>query len=233
MKMLVVSDVHANWPALETVLDAESPWDQLVFCGDVVDYGPHPVECVRVLRVNANHAVRGNHDNALACNLDCRCLGPYRPYSLATRDWHRTLLDVDDIEYLRSLFTLDVFEWDGEHFRIAHATPTGDLFEYLASDHWEGVIGRTSADVILLGHTHIQEVRTFGRTTVINPGSVGLARDHGGEACYATIEDGKVTLRHIPYDVGRTIADLRESPLPRDVIEGLVRALTTGWPVKR
>ena len=47
MKLLVLSDIHANWPALEAVVRAESSWDALAFCGDVVDYGPHPVECLR------------------------------------------------------------------------------------------------------------------------------------------------------------------------------------------
>lgn len=75
MKMLVLSDVHANWAALEAVTRAEGAWDELVFCGDAVDDGPHPVECVRWLRANAGHAIRGNHDNALAFDRDCHCMG--------------------------------------------------------------------------------------------------------------------------------------------------------------
>ena len=64
MKLLIVSDLHGNWAALEAVLAAEPQHDAVVFCGDVVDYGPQPVECLRWLRANAKHAVRGNHDNA-------------------------------------------------------------------------------------------------------------------------------------------------------------------------
>ena len=58
-------EIHGNWPALEAVLAAEPERDSVVFCGDVVDYGPQPVECLRWLMGNAGHVVRGNHDNAL------------------------------------------------------------------------------------------------------------------------------------------------------------------------
>ena len=50
MKLLILSDIHGNWPALEAVLAAEPEHDAVVFCGDVVDYGPQPVECLRWLR---------------------------------------------------------------------------------------------------------------------------------------------------------------------------------------
>jgi putative phosphoesterase len=228
MKILVLSDVHANWPALEAVARAEPDWDEVVFCGDAVDYGPHPVECVRWLRATATHAVRGNHDNALAFDQDCRCMGAYRPYSVATRAWHRTLLGTDEVAYLRELFTIDMFERGGLHFRVAHATPFGDLFEYLIPDKWADEVAGLAADFVLLGHTHVQGTRTFGRVTVVNPGSVGLARARGGEACYAVIEDRQVDLRRIPYDVDRTVAGLRAAPLPADVIDGLVSVVTTG-----
>ncbi|MBN9121849.1 MAG: metallophosphoesterase [Planctomycetes bacterium] len=156
MKMLVLSDIHANWPALDAVSRAEGSWDELTFCGDAVDYGPHPVECVRWLQANARHAIRGNHDNALATSQDCHCMGPYRPYSLATRAWHRTLLGADDVEYLRHLFAVDLFEWCGAHFRVGHATPAGGLFEYVSPDAWEDLVAGLAADFVLLGHTHVQ-----------------------------------------------------------------------------
>jgi protein phosphatase len=55
MKLLILSDIHGNLPALEAVLDAEGYWDGVVFCGDAVDYGPHPVECVKWLEANADY----------------------------------------------------------------------------------------------------------------------------------------------------------------------------------
>ena len=66
MKLLILSDIHGNWPALEAVIQAEGSWDAVAFCGDVVDYGPHPLQCVRWVARHAEYRVRGNHDGALA-----------------------------------------------------------------------------------------------------------------------------------------------------------------------
>jgi putative phosphoesterase len=224
-KLLILSDIHGNWPALEAVLRAEPDRDAVAFCGDAVDYGPFPVECVRWLADSADYLVRGNHDNALAFDKDCRCMGSFREASLATRAWHRTLVLGPDREFLRGLPTLAWFEWEGRHFRMAHATPQGDLFEYLSPGQWGERVRGLGADFVLLGHTHIQGQRTFGRTTVVNPGSVGLARDRGGEACYAVCEGGEVRLKRVPYDVGRTVAALRQAPLPPQVVARLAAVL--------
>jgi putative phosphoesterase len=226
VKLLIVSDIHGNLAALEVVLAAEPQRDAVAFCGDVVDYGPQPVECLRWVRENADHAVRGNHDNALGFDMDCRCMGTFREYSVATRAWHRTLLDQTDYEFLRQLPTLDLFEWERKHFRMAHATPQGDLFEYLSMEQWRDRIVGLDADFILLGHTHVQGMQTLGTITVVNPGSVGLARDRQGEACYAVFQDGQMQLKRIPYDVDRTVGAMRAAPLPHQVIEGMAVALT-------
>ena len=225
MKLLILSDIHGNWSALEAVLAAEPEHDAVVFCGDVVDYGPQPVECLRWLAENADHVVRGNHDNALAFDVDCQCMGTFREYSVATRAWHRTLLNSTDREFLRRMLIQDWFEWQGRHFRMAHATPQGDMFEYLDMDQWGGRVAGMDSDFMLLGHTHVQGMRSFGRITVVNPGSVGLARDHRGQACYAVYENGTMQLKRCPYNVARTVAALRAAPLPEAVIEGLSQVL--------
>ena len=174
MKLLILSDIHGNWPALEAVLAAEPECDTVVFCGDAVDYGPQPVECLRWLMGNTDHIVRGNHDNALGFDVDCRCMGSFREYSVATRSWHRTLLSQADHGFLRQMPTLDWFEWEGKHFRMTHATPQGDLFEYLNMEQWGERVSGLESDFVLLGHTHVQGMRTFGKVSVVNPGSVGL-----------------------------------------------------------
>jgi|SRR5579864_3399177 len=225
MQLLILSDIHGNWPALEAVIRAEPRYDMAVFCGDLVDYGPQPLECLRWVAEHADHVVRGNHDNALAFDVDCRCMGSFREYSLATRAWHRTLLGDADIEFLSTLPTLDWFEWQGRHFRMAHATPQGDLFEYLSMDQWGERVEGLAGDFVLLGHTHVQGMRSFGRLTVVNPGSVGLARDHPGATCYAVYDGTTLELKRISYDVHRTLAALRAAPLPQQVIDGLARVL--------
>src|SRR3989441_11588859 len=95
MKILIVSDIHANWPALSAVVTAE-PYERLICLGDVVDYGPHPRPCLDYIRQHAAWVVRGNHDNALGSDLDCGCRGDFRELSVSTRAWHRTLVQEDD-----------------------------------------------------------------------------------------------------------------------------------------
>ncbi len=218
MKLLIVSDIHGNWEALKAVLGAERSWDAVAFCGDVVDYGPYPVQCLRWVAKHAEFGVRGNHDNALAFDVDCHCMGSFRQVSLATRIWHRALLAPNDIAFLRALPTITWFEFAGRHFRMAHATPQGDLFEYLDARQWGQRVEGLESDFVLLGHTHIQDMRRFGRVTVVNPGSVGLNRDGSGKACYAVYDEEGMSLRRVDYDIDRTVAALRASPLPQTLV---------------
>ena len=85
-------------------------------------------------------------------------------YSTATRSWHRSLLSEAERRFLRKLPTISWFEWNGRHFRMAHATPQGDLFEYLTVDQWGERVKELDCDVVVLGHTHIQGMRAFGKS---------------------------------------------------------------------
>jgi len=224
MKALILSDIHANYPALKAVLDKDGSYDKLIFLGDVVDYGPHPKECVKFIKENADYYVLGNHDNALGFDTDCNCMGSFRLYSIETRAWHKTLLDKEDIKFLCSMPTLTTAHFDDRDFFLAHASPQGDISKYLNEKEIENEIQGLIAEFILVGHTHIQYKKQFGNTLIVNPGSVGLARD-GGEACYAIYENGKIELKRIDYDVGKTINDLFKSPLTLTTKEGLKKVL--------
>jgi predicted phosphodiesterase len=193
MKLLILSDIHGNWPALEAVLRAESDFDAVAFCGDVVDYGPCPVECLRWVAEHPDHAVRGNHDNALGFDLDCRCMGSFREYSLATRAWHRTLLCDSERRFLREMPTLDWFEWEGRHFRMAHATPHGDLFEYLPMDQWEERVREIAADYTRRGQNwHVCPA-------MVNHHNLQLgskkSQDHGRRPCVSSPSRTKTSKR--------------------------------------
>jgi predicted phosphodiesterase len=103
LKLLILSDIHGNWPALEAILKTEPEWDAVAFCGDVVDCGPIFVECLRWVAEQAEHCVRGNHDNAVAFAVDCHCMGSFREFSVATRAWHQTLISGADRHFLAKL----------------------------------------------------------------------------------------------------------------------------------
>ena len=85
--------------------------DGVAFCGDVVGVGPQPVECVRWVAEHAEFRVRGDLDNTLAFGLDGDGAGSFREASPITRAWLRRLLAPVDLAFLRSLPTIDWFEW--------------------------------------------------------------------------------------------------------------------------
>ncbi|HMF14390.1 MAG TPA: metallophosphoesterase family protein, partial [Gemmataceae bacterium] len=70
MRILLLADVHGNWPALQAI---QEPHDECVCLGDLVDYGLEPAPCIDWVRRNARHVVRGNHDHAVA--QDVRVVG--------------------------------------------------------------------------------------------------------------------------------------------------------------
>jgi putative phosphoesterase len=224
VRTLIISDIHGNLPALEAVLAHEKKYDACLFLGDVVDYGPFPKECIHFLMEEMDVGVMGNHDNAIAFDEDCKCRGDFRAFSIETRMWHKTLLDTKELLFLQSLRPLEQTTIDGLSIVMAHATPEGDLFHYLQEDEIESAVQGITAQLVLLGHTHIQFKRHIGDTLVVNPGSVGLARD-GGEACYAMMENGEIALHRVPYDVERTIKALAESPISNKSKKGLERVL--------
>ncbi len=232
MQILVISDLHANWPALEAVLGAQA-FDRVIVVGDLVSYGPHPREVVEWVRSHATLMVRGNHDDALACGSDCRCAPTSKPLATATRAVHRELLSLEDIQFLGSLPRTASLQSAGQTLFAVHASPRDHLYRYTltpqASDeHVRGQVGRVQADYVLLGHTHLPMVRSSGRRLVVNPGSVGQPRDGDPRASFAVIENGTVVLKRVAYDVERTVRDLRGLPVSPEIVDRLSSILRAG-----
>jgi predicted phosphodiesterase len=98
----------------------------------------------------------------------------------------------------------------GKKFLIVHATPRDPLDEYPTADRetWAARLAGIDADYVLVGHTHVQFSLEVGRTTVINPGAVGLPRD--GDPCvrYAILDDDRLELKSCPYPVEKTVAQV-------------------------
>ena len=232
MRIAILSDLHANLPALKAVLDHAGPVNDLFCLGDLVDYGPQPKEVISEIRQRATQTLRGNHDQALAYDMDCGCALVFRPLSLETRAYHKTLLGPEDIAYLRALPLSHRAELGGARFFLCHASPQGDLFRYLrpsvAEEIWRSELSGIEADLIFTGHTHLPMIKRIGHQQVINPGSVGQPRDGDPKASYALWEDGKVMLRRVAYPVEETIAALKHSPLQRESIELLCAILKRG-----
>lgn len=229
MKILIISDVHGNAEALNALHES---YDELWVLGDLVTYGPEPTEVVQHLRQHASLIVRGNHDHAVGHDVDPRCSPPFRAMAEGTRQHAMKVLSDDDKRFLRDLPLTASVERDGQRLFLCHATPSDPLFAYCAPDSpaWRRESASVDADIILVGHTHLPFVRRFGTRTVVNPGSLGQPKNGGPEASYAVWEDGAVTLRKVAYPVDRTVAKMKELPLPPGIAVALEHLLRTGRP---
>jgi putative phosphoesterase len=230
MRIAIISDVHANLAALESI---EESYDLLFCLGDLVDYGPQPREAIQWVKERALRVIRGNHDHALAYEVDCRCAPVMREPSVTTRRWHSELLSAQDKEYLHGLPLTDRIGVGGATFHLAHAAPSGNLYDYhivpdASEEFLREQIEGIDTDFILLGHTHLPMMRTIGKTTIVNPGSVGQPRHGDPRASYTIWEDGAIRFVRVPYDVSRTTALLKQSPLTLAVIIQLRTILESG-----
>jgi putative phosphoesterase len=232
MRILLISDLHASWPALQAILAAE-PYDYLMVGGDLVSYGPHPSQVIDCTRKQATIVVRGNHDEALARHVDCRCSPTSKPLAEATRAEHARMLSPDQTTYLGALPLTAVLQVSGQKFFSVHASPREHLYRYTLTpeapeEFLRDEVADVEADFVLLGHTHYPMIRRVGAKTIINPGSAGQPRDGDPRASYAVIEDGVPELRRAAYDVDATVRDLRAMPIPAAIAESLVAILRKG-----
>ncbi len=213
MRILVVSDIHANWPALAAI---DEPHDFAICLGDLVDYGPDPAACVRWSMAHARHAIRGNHDHGAAQGIKVKGEHGYRYLTRVTRPLVWDALGPEERRYLLELPLTCRFNVGGRRFLLVHGTPRDPLDEYLMRDPetWAKRLHDADADVVCVGHSHMQFNLRAGHAVVINPGSVGNPRDGDPRAAYAVIDGNRVELKRVEYPVEETIARLDASPLP-------------------
>ena len=224
MRLAIVSDVHGNLAGLEAVardLERIGP-DRVVHGGDLALSGPRPAEVIDRIRELGWPGIVGNVDELLwradqLAVLEARApkLGPllhliFESHAPATRE----MLGAERIEWLRSLPP----EWRSEGVLLVHASP-GDLWRAPAADASDRELldayGDADADLIAYGHIHRPYVRPVGtELTVANSGSVGMPFDGDPRASYLIVEDGVASVRRVPYDVERHVAELSASGYP-------------------
>ncbi len=243
MRILIISDIHANLTAFETVLkDAEGEWDYVWCLGDVVGYGPDPNECVELLRSLPHLCLAGNHDWAALGRLDVRTFNPDARFAV---EWTQDTLTDENLAYLEALPTTFVIG----SFTLTHGSPREPVWEYILEPivaalnfpHFETpycFVGHTHQPVIYQlvsdnGDTEALAPRYGARHNlndyrqIINPGSVGQPRDSNPNAAYGILDTAEMYFEHrrIPYDIRRTQERMRSHGLP----ERLVTRLEHGW----
>jgi putative phosphoesterase len=231
MRILVLADIHANWPALQVIRET---FDACFVVGDLVDYGLEPSPCIAWVKQHATETVRGNHDHGAAQHVQVAGRNGFKYLTSVTRPLTQERLSADERRYLSGMpVTRNVTVGD-TRFLLVHATPRDPLDEYAVADvdFWSRRLQNVDANVVCVGHTHHPYVLAVGDKLVINPGSVGQPRDGDPRASYAVIEDNRVELKRVEYDVEATIRTIQESTLPEPGKALLAEVLRSGGIAK-
>ena len=225
----VVSDVHSNLEAMRACLAdmASLGVEDLICLGDVVGYGPNPLECVDLIMTHARVTLKGNHDEALIHGA-YYFNGPARK----AIDWTREVLRPSLIsgaavrrrwEYLRDL----PLRYEEGPDVFIHGSPRDPTSEYILqrdvygpNERFEEIFAGFER-MLFVGHTHmpcvitdryqtktsleLQNTYTYpalcDQKAIINVGSVGQPRDRDPRACYVVVDGDTVTWRRVEYDV--------------------------------
>ena len=242
-RVAVISDIHANWHALEAVLaaiDAEQP-DELWCLGDLVGYGPRPNPCCAAVQERAALCLAGNHDLGVLGQLD---LEEFAPDAKTSALWTREVLGDESRSYLESLSPKGRLEGA----ELFHASPRDPIWEYvLTLEAVEAAFELTEEPLVLVGHSHVPLVLAqaggtltgglapeatvaeldSGARLLLNPGSVGQPRDGDYRAAWLLLDfaSARASFRRVAYPVEETQAEIHERGLPSPLAERLARGV--------
>jgi predicted phosphodiesterase len=244
MRIALISDIHANLPALEAVLadiDTKSV-DAVYHLGDLVGYAPWPNEVVAVLRARGIQGIAGNYDSTVAtdyAHCGCRYEDPVQEAQAhESYTWTCAAVTPETKAFLGTLpFRMDIRPRGGHAagptLTLVHGAPTLNTLYWTADRTDEFCtkmaekIGASVGDVIAFGHTHKPWTRVVGGVTFVNTGSVGRPKDMDPRAGYVVLDlagdMAQVSLARVPYDVARAASAVRASTLPADFVSYLER----------
>ncbi len=221
----VLTDIHANLPALEAALQAlkSERCDAVVHTGDAIGIGPHPAECLELLLRSGAETVMGNHDAYFAFGLSG---WPYGAEELAHQRWVHDQLDPE----LRAVVA--AWPWEisrqvgGRSILFTHYGRTADgSFAPPGRDttvvDLDSMFRTSEADLVFFGHDH-ESLDAVGARRYVNPGSAGCySRAEARVAIVETDDREKVRIRRlsIAYDDSSVFKDLEKRNVPaRDFI---------------
>ena len=235
MRILLIADIHSNWPALQAVIAHCGRFDACICLGDLVEYGTDPLPCIDWVQQHARICIRGNHDHAVAQRVPPRGGPGLRRLAAATRDLHWRLIDPPRMKFLSRLAISRRFELAGREWYLVHATPRDPLDEYLGDDPaaWKQRLSGIQADLVCVGHSHVPFELDLGDRRVINPGSVGQPRDGDPQASYVVVDEGAVSFHRTPYDIDAVLTQMRTTGVPPWVVELNEAVLRSGGQISR
>jgi diadenosine tetraphosphatase ApaH/serine/threonine PP2A family protein phosphatase len=234
VRIAILTDIHANLPALEAVLEAtdEAGIEHRWCLGDVVGYGAQPDECTRLVSDRCELSLVGNHDLAVIGEIDTEV---FSSSAAAAVEWTRANSDDSTLDFLKGLEPQNTEREVG----LYHASPRDPVWEYvLAVDQARECMEEQSGRVSLIGHSHValwfsdgdgptggnggaqaeggKEIDLSEKRWLLNPGSVGQPRDGDPRAAWLELdtETWKATYHRRDYDIDMAAEAIREAGLP-------------------
>jgi predicted phosphodiesterase len=239
MRVAVISDVHANYHALEAVLAAiDAARVDAVWClGDTVGYGPRPNECCDTVAARADRCLVGNHDLVALGEL---AVTDFNDEAAAAALWTAQVLTASSRAFLEALKPVGV----ADGVDLFHASARDPVWEYvLTAEAAHATFALSQAGLILVGHSHVAlaltvdgdgvagglapggaEIGLSGRW-LLNPGSVGQPRDGDPRAAWLLLDLERrfAFFRRVAYSIEETQSEMRERGLPRPLALRLAR----------
>ncbi|MET0559875.1 MAG: metallophosphoesterase family protein [Solirubrobacterales bacterium] len=242
MRAAVLSDVHANLPALEAVLESieAAEVDELWCLGDVVGYGAQPDACARLVKERCAACLVGNHDLAVLGGLD---VSTFSDHAAAAVRWTQAEAAEETLDFLRGLEPTGSRQGVG----MFHASPRDPIWEYvLTLDQADEALDAQPERIALIGHSHVAlffmrellprrghaqgaqagdgaVLSLEDGTWLLNPGSVGQPRDGDPRAAWLELdtESWVAQYHRVPYDVEAAATAILAAGLPSGLAERL------------
>jgi predicted phosphodiesterase len=238
MKVALISDIHANLPALEAVLDdigRRAGIDATYHLGDLVGYAPWPNETVALLRTRGIAGVSGNYDSTVATDYKhcgCKYEDPRQEeLSHLSFTWTKAHSSAETKRFLGALpFRLDLRAGGGHDsgptLILVHGTPTLNTV-YWTEDRPDSfctrmgeLAGARNGDILAFGHTHKPWSRVVNGIRFVNTGSVGRPKDGDPRAGYVIVTlapgEAQAEFIRVEYDIDRAVRGIESSELPKE-----------------
>jgi putative phosphoesterase len=230
VQVAVISDIHANLPALNTVIEhaLQQGCDEFWNLGDTVGYGPFPEETVQVVRRLNGYSIRGNYDRKVLAYPKKKDAWRKKkqPLKFIAFGWAYKHLSKESRKYLKNLPTGVHTREDPFEILLTHGSPASDEELILPStpgDRLREIGDSAGAQIILCGHSHIPFDFRYENWRFINPGSVGRPGDQDTRTSYTILDfwDSGMTVRHfrLPYDLNPILNAISHAGLPDEFAE--------------
>lgn len=209
MKILFISDIHGNYPALLSLCPFIQNADMTICLGDIVGYHCYVNEVVDFIRCNNIRAIQGNHDRYVFEGLERQTKHINDSVRFGIEIAQKRL-NSQNKKWLQELPTSFSFKIDDCEILCCHGSPWDPTNEYIYPNSTKfHLLSQFSYNLIALGHTHRELSIRNDNQLIINPGSVGQARDFEGRACAKIVDTSTLDCISIrqKYDFNQTIQD--------------------------